>query len=196
MTTRMRRNANFIKSLAGGEIEKILDKSTDDQLNATSELVYNALQGILPLSEKSKSKLRDHKEYLRRFSEAGTHPNHRRKVLQEGGGVFAKSLGKIARKAIKRGPKMVAKAAKGIAKNKQVRGLALSGIKEGATYAVNQIGAKAQQQPQPPPPPSQPIPPGESTAQPVPRKKKKDPLKKVLRKLKRLERLQQQGRRQ
>lgn len=65
---------------------KVCDLST---IRTVCECIYNVLRGNVPLSEKTKQKLRRHKTTLRRIVKRGECWNKKRKYLvQKGGGII------------------------------------------------------------------------------------------------------------
>lgn len=57
----------------------------EDEVNCISECIFNVLKGKVPLKDKDKSKLKKHKNLLRKIVSKGKNKTRKRLLVQKGG---------------------------------------------------------------------------------------------------------------
>lgn len=78
------KSLDFLKSITttSGKVQsELIIQSSDDNIKAVAELVYNLLQGNLQINDKVKSELQQHKIFLRKLSNANISVDTKRKSI-------------------------------------------------------------------------------------------------------------------
>jgi hypothetical protein len=104
------RNLQFLQSLSKAhhvKRKRIISTCNEDNINALAEIAWNTLRGNLSFNPSQLSKLRKHKETVRKLARKTLSPSQKRNILHQKGGflpllvtAFLSALGSVAGRAI------------------------------------------------------------------------------------------------
>ena len=101
MTQRMKRNADFIKTLhscSKKDQKVLLKRAKPDLINAICDCLTNIVYGKVPISSKLKSQLRGKKKILKDLTNPKVSTQRKKSLLvQHGGNIILKALGGITK---------------------------------------------------------------------------------------------------